>query len=138
MTHYECYTDGAYSSARNQGGIGVVFLRNGEKVYEYSKGFKDTTNNRMEIFAALAVLKTIKKPVDAITIYTDSMYVIGCATLGWKRKKNIVLWEAFDREFNRLSKLCPNITFQHVKGHADDKWNNYVDQLAVAASKELL
>jgi ribonuclease HI len=138
MTHYECYTDGAYSSARNQGGIGVVFLRNGEKVYEYSKGFKDTTNNRMEIFAALAVLKAIKKPVDAITIYTDSMYVIGCATLGWKRKKNIVLWEAFDREFNRLSKLCPNITFQHVKGHADDKWNNYVDQLAVAASKELL
>jgi ribonuclease HI len=138
MTHYECYTDGAYSSARNQGGIGVVFLRNGEKVYEYSKGFKDTTNNRMEIFAALAVLKAIKKPVDTITIYTDSMYVIGCATLGWKRKKNIVLWEAFDREFNRLSKLCPNITFQHVKGHADDKWNNYVDQLAVAASKELL
>jgi ribonuclease HI len=138
MTHYECYTDGAYSSARNQGGIGVVFLRNGEKVYEYSKGFKDTTNNRMEIFAVLAVLKAIKKPVDTITIYTDSMYVIGCATLGWKRKKNIVLWEAFDREFNRLSKLCPNITFQHVKGHADDKWNNYVDQLAVAASKELL
>ena len=138
MTHYECYTDGAYSSARNQGGIGVVFLRNGEKVYEYSKGFKDTTNNRMEIFAALAVLKAIKKPVDTITIYTDSMYVIGCATLCWKRKKNIVLWEAFDREFNRLSKLCPNITFQHVKGHADDKWNNYVDQLAVAASKELL
>ena len=138
MTHYECYTDGAYSSARNQGGIGVVFLRNGEKVYEYSKGFKDTTNNRMEIFAALAVLKAIKKPVDILTIYTDSMYVIGCATLGWKRKKNIVLWEAFDREFNRISKLCPNITFQHVKGHADDKWNNYVDQLAVAASKELL
>jgi ribonuclease HI len=138
MTHYECYTDGAYSSARNQGGIGVVFLRNGEKVYEYSKGFKDTTNNRMEIFAALAVLKAIKKPVDTITIYTDSMYVIGCATLGWKRKKNIVLWEAFDREFNRLSKLCPNITFQHVKGHNGDKWNSYVDKLAVEASHELI
>ena len=47
MINYECYTDGAYSSARNQGGIGIVFIRNGEKVFEYSKGFKDTTNNRI-------------------------------------------------------------------------------------------
>lgn len=138
MINYECYTDGAYSSARNQGGIGIVFIRNGEKVFEYSKGFKDTTNNRMEIFAALAALKALVKPVDTITIYTDSMYVIGCATLGWKRKKNVVLWESFDREFTRVSKLCPNIQFQHVKGHADNKWNNYVDRLAVAASQELL
>ena len=138
MINYECYTDGAYSSARNQGGVGIVFIRNGEKIFEYSKGFKDTTNNRMEIFAALMVLKAISKPVDTITIYTDSMYVIGCATLGWKRKKNIVLWESFDKEFIRVSKLCPSITFQHVKGHAGDKWNDYVDKLAVAASQELL
>ena len=138
MRNYECYTDGAYSSARNQGGIGVVFIRNGEKVFEYSKGFKDTTNNRMEIGAALAVFKSIKVPVDSITIYTDSMYVIGCATLGWKRKKNVSLWEVFDKEFVRVSKLCPNIKFQHVKGHAENKWNNYVDKLAVAASQELL
>ena len=138
MINYECYTDGAYSSARNQGGVGIVFIRNGEKIFEYSKGFKDTTNNRMEIFAALMVLKAISKPVDTITIYTDSMYVIGCATLGWKRKKNIVLWESFDREFARVSKLCPSITFQHVKGHAGNKWNDYVDKLAVAASQELL
>lgn len=138
MTHYECYTDGAYSSARNQGGIGVIFLRNGEKVFEYAKGFKDTTNNRMEIGAALAVFKCFKQPVDSITIYTDSMYVIGCATLGWKRKKNISLWRQFDLEFERVSKLCPNITFQHVKGHNGDKWNSYVDKLAVEASHELL
>ena len=138
MINYECYTDGAYSSARNQGGIGVVFLRNGEKVAEYSKGFKYTTNNRMEIGAALAVLKCFKNPVDNITIYTDSMYVIGCATLGWKRKKNVALWRLFDVEFERVSKLCKNITFQHVKGHANNYWNEYVDKLAVAASQELL
>jgi ribonuclease HI len=138
MINYECYTDGAYSSSRNQGGIGIVFLKNGEKVSEYSKGFKNTTNNRMEISAALAVFKCFKKPIDSLIIYTDSMYVIGCATLGWKRKKNTVLWEAFDREFNRVSKLCPNITFQHVKGHNGDKWNSYVDKLAVEASHELI
>ena len=138
MINYECYTDGAYSSSRNQGGIGIVFLRNGEKVFEYSKGYKDTTNNRMEILVALLTLKCFKKAVNTITIYTDSMYVIGCATMGWKRKKNVALWEEFDKEYSRVSKLCPNIKFQHVKGHADDKWNNYVDKLAVRASQELL
>ena len=113
-------------------------MKNDEKIFEFSKGFKNTTNNQMEIAAAIMVLKCFKKKVASITIYTDSMYVIGCATLGWKRKKNIVLWEAFDREFNRVSKLCPNIKFQHVKGHANNEWNNYVDKLAVSASQELL
>ena len=138
MINYECYTDGAYSSVRNQGGIGIVFLRNGEKIFEYARGFKQTTNNKMEILASLFVLKGIKSPIDSLTIYTDSMYVIGCATLGWKRKKNVVLWEAFDREMKRVSSLCPNIKFQHVKGHSENHWNNYVDHLAVNASHELL
>lgn len=138
MINYECYSDGAYSSSRNQGGIGIVLLRNKQKVFEFSKGFKDTTNNKMEIVAALMVLKCFKKPVDHITIFTDSMYVIGCATLGWQRKKNIFLWKLFDEEYARVSALCPNIEFQHVKGHAHNKWNNYVDKLAVNASQELL
>ena len=138
MINYECYTDGAYSSARDQGGIGVVFIRNGKKILEFSKGFKNTTNNRMEIGATLTVLKAIKTNIDSLTVYTDSMYVIGCATLGWKRKKNILLWKVFDEELERVSQLCPNIKFQHVKGHAENRWNNYVDKLAVAASQELL
>lgn len=138
MINYECYTDGAYSSVRDQGGIGIVFLRNGKKTVEYSRGFKQTTNNKMEILASLFVLKSIKSPIDSLTIYTDSMYVIGCATLGWKRKKNVVLWEAFDRELKRVNSLCPNIKFQHVKGHSENHWNNYVDHLAVNASHELL
>lgn len=138
MISYECYTDGAYSSSRNQGGIGIVFLRNGEKIFSYSKGYKDTTNNRMEIIAALSALAALKKPMDSLTIYTDSMYVIGCATKGWKRKKNVALWRRFDEEMKRVSELCSNIQFQHVKGHADNHWNNYVDELAVTASQELL
>lgn len=138
MINYECYSDGAYSALRDQGGIGIVFLRNGRKVFEYSKGFKKTTNNQMEIAAVLMVLKCFKKAVNSITIYTDSMYVIGCATLGWKRKKNTLFWKAFDKEFARVSQLCPNINFKHVKGHKDDRWNNYVDKLAVNATQELL
>lgn len=138
MINYECYTDGAYSSSRNQGGIGVVFIRNGKKITEYSKAFKKTTNNQMEIMAALAALRCFRSSVDSITIYTDSMYVVGCATLGWKRNKNGILWAAFDEELKRVSTLCPKIKFQHVKGHADNKWNNYVDKLAVEASQILL
>ena len=138
MINYECYTDGAYSPARDQGGVGVVYIRNGIKLFEYSKGFKKTTNNRMEILAVLVVLRSIKSKIDTLTIYTDSMYVIGCATLGWKRNKNLAMWDMFDSEFARVAKLCPNIQFQHVKGHSNNQWNNYVDKLAVNASQELL
>lgn len=138
MINYECYTDGAYSSIRNQGGIGMIFIRNNQKVFEFSKGFKNTTNNRMEIGAVLLTLSCFNAKVDSITIYTDSMYVIGCATLGWKRKKNKALWRQFDEEFKRVSELCPTIIFKHVKGHAENKWNNYVDKLAVSASHEIL
>ena len=138
MINYECYTDGAYSPLRDQGGVGVVYIRNGIKLFEYSKGFKKTTNNRMEILAVLVVLRSIKSKIDTLTIYTDSMYVIGCATLGWKRNKNLAMWNMFDSELARVSKLCPNIQFQHVKGHSNNQWNNYVDKLAVNASQELL
>ena len=138
MINYECYTDGAYSPLRDQGGIGVVYIRNGVKLFEYSKGFKKTTNNRMEILAALVVLRSIKSKIDTLTIYTDSMYVIGCATLGWKRNKNLAMWNMFDSELARVAKLCSNIQFQHVKGHSNNQWNNYVDKLAVNASQELL
>ena len=105
MINYECFTDGAYSSSRNQGGVGIVFIRNNQKVFEFSRGFKNTTNNRMEIGAVLLTLSCFNAKVDSITIYTDSMYVIGCATLGWKRKKNKALWNQFDQEFQRVSKL---------------------------------
>lgn len=138
MNSYECYTDGAYSFSRNQGGVGIVFIKNGEKIFEFSKGFKNTTNNQMEIIAVLMVLKSIKSKIDHLIIYTDSMYVIGCATLNWNRKKNITLWNQFDKEFKRVSNLCSTIEFKHVKGHSNNQWNNYVDKLAVEASKELI
>ena len=92
----------------------------------------------MEIVAVLMVLKSIKSKIDHLIIYTDSMYVIGCATLNWSRKKNITLWNKFDKEYKRVSNLCSTIKFKHVKGHSNNQWNNYVDKLAVEASKELI
>ena len=133
-------TDGAYSSSRNQGGLGFVFIRDGTKVFEYSKTVKNTTNNKMELGAIILGLRAIKGSIDSLVIVSDSMYCIGCATKGWKRKKNQKLWEAFDKEYSRVSSLCSNITWKHVKGHQNDsseftKWNNYVDKLAVRASR---
>ena len=139
---YSLITDGAYSSSRDQGGLGFVILNGSTKVLEYSKAVKHTTNNKMELGAIILGLRAFKKPVDSIIIVSDSMYCIGCATQGWKRKKNQELWKAFDKEYARVSALCPNITWKHIKGHQDDdseltKWNNYVDKLAVRASHEV-
>lgn len=132
---YTLITDGAYSSSLDQGGIGLVFLRDNKKILEYSRMYKGVTNNQMELGAVIIGLKSIKNSIDALEIITDSMYVIGCATKGWKRKKNVQLWDKFDKEMERVKQLCPNIEFKHVKGHNGDEWNEYCDKLAVRASK---
>lgn len=139
MLDYVIYTDGAYSSSRDQGGIGIVVLKDGEKVFKYSKGFRQTTNNQMELIAVIIALRAIKNSINSLTIYTDSMYVKGCATLGWKRKKNVELWELFDQAFKLAQVLVKTpIQIEHVKGHADNIYNNLCDEIAVQASQELL
>lgn len=134
---YICYTDGAYSSVRDQGGIGIIFLKNGEEVLRYSNMYKGTSNNQMELGAIIIALRMIKGKIDSLTIYTDSQYCIGCATLGWKRKKNKIMWTEFDKQYKRVKQLCPNIQFIHVKGHNGEKYNEIVDKLAVAASQSI-
>ena len=134
---YICYTDGAYSSVRDQGGIGIIFLKNGEEVLRYSNMYKGTSNNQMELGAIIIALRMIKGKIDSLTIYTDSQYCIGCATLGWKRKKNKIMWTEFDKQYKRVKQLCPNIQFIYVKGHNGEKYNEIVDKLAVAASQSI-
>ena len=99
--------------------------------------YQHVTNNKMELGAVIIALRMIKGEIDSLTIYTDSMYVLGCATLGWKRKKNALLWEEFDKQYKRVQELCPKIEFVHVKGHAGNKYNEIVDDLAVKASQEI-
>lgn len=137
MDNYTIYTDGAYSSVKDQMGIGIVILKNDHPILEYSKMFSEGTNNKAEVAAMIIGLRLIKNPIDSLTIISDSMYCIGCASLGWKRKKNVKLWEEFDKQFERVKQLCPNVEFKHVKGHSGDKWNERADKLAVAASQKL-
>ena len=126
----EVYTDGAYSSSRNQGGLGIVFIKDNKVIAKFSKTYKNTTNNRMELMAIIIALQSIKDE-NEITIYSDSMYVIGTATQGWKRKKNLDLWEKYDAVIDSFK----TVTFKHVKGHSTNVFNNLCDQMAVAASQ---
>lgn len=140
--HYKLITDGAYSSSRNQGGLAFVFLKDDKLILEYSKSYKNCSNNQMELAAIIAGLSCVKQSIENLTIISDSMYCIGCATLNWKRKKNIKMWKLFDKEYERVSKLCSNIEFKHIKGHQKNsseeaKWNNRCDELAVQASQNL-
>lgn len=143
MNDYVIYTDGAYSSSRKQGGSAFIIIKNNEKVLEWSQCWKGGTNNTAEILAILMALSVFKKPVDSITIYSDSAYCLGCIFQGWKRNSNIKLWEKFDKVFARANRLCQNITGVHIKGHQKDKseeskWNNMCDRLAVEASHEII
>lgn len=124
------YTDGAFSSTRNQGGWAFVVLKDGEKIHHSFFPEKHTTNNRMEIMGSLKAIEwCIENDIKEFTIITDSMYVIGTMTLNWKRKKNNDLWDIMDEKIKGLS-----IDWQHVKGHSGDKYNSLCDILAVEAS----
>jgi ribonuclease HI len=129
----EIYTDGAYSSSRNQGGWAFVVVQNNEIIYKEYDGLLNTTNNRMEIMGMLRALEYIKSNELQlpIKIYTDSMYVIGTLTLNWKMKKNIDLWEKL------LPLVNKDIQYLHVKGHDGNKFNEECDKWAVFGSNLL-
>lgn len=143
MNNYVCITDGAYSSSRASGGIGLIILKDDKVVLEYSKKFDNTTNNKMELTAILIGLKAIKKSIDSFHIVSDSQYALGSIFKGWKRNKNIELLNLIDKELERVKQLCPSITYEHIRGHGKgnptkwDKWNNRADHLAVLASQQL-
>jgi ribonuclease HI len=135
MINYCIYTDGS-CRANGNGGIGVVWLKNGEKVYEYSKGYKNVTNNIMELSAIYVALRSIKKEIDSLEIISDSEYALGCIfNEKWNPKKNKELIAKIKNQLVETQKLVKSpIKCTHTYGHADDKWNNLCDKLATNAS----
>ena len=139
---FKIYTDGACSGNPGPGGWGAVIFDNDNNQTNISGKEKNTTNNRMEILAAIMALKKIKIN-SQITIYTDSTYVKNGITewmFNWKKNdwktaskkpvKNKDLWI-------KLDKLCEKnkVSWKWVKGHATNKYNNLADQLATSAIK---
>lgn len=129
---YTIYSDGAYSPSTNQGGVGFVVVKNGVKIFSFSKMFKNTTNQRMEVLAMTIALESIKTPSN-IKVVTDSMYLVGTLTKNWKRKANLDLWDRLDKAISKH--LTVNVEW--VKGHANDQFNEEADKLAFNASKQI-
>jgi ribonuclease HI len=133
------YTDGASRGNPGPGGYGAVLLF-GALRKELSEGFRLTTNNRMELLSVIAALEALKKDDSAVTIYSDSKYVVDSVekkwVFGWekknfKEKKNPDLWIRFLIVYRKHK-----VRFVWVKGHASNKENNRCDELAVAAAQE--
>ena len=139
---YTIYTDGACSGNPGPGGWGAVIFDNDNKQKNISGSEENTTNNRMELSAAIMALEEVNTNSE-ITIYTDSTYVKNGITKwvlkwkenGWKNSnkepvKNKDLWE-------KLVNLCEQntINWKWVKAHASNKYNNLADELATKAIK---
>ena len=139
MSNYQIYTDGS-CRANSNGGIGIVWLKDGKKVFEYSKGFKEVTNNRMELLAIGYALLSIKKPINSLEIISDSEYAIGVLTKPWKPKKNIELIARIKKQIEKTQKLVREpIKFRHTRGHqkgdnVDTIYNSLCDKLATNES----
>ena len=131
---YKIYCDGAYAPSRDQGGVGFVILNEDNEILaKGSKGYKNTSNQRMEQTAVLLAINSIKTPSD-IEVFTDSMYLVGTYTKNWKRKANQDLWKKLDYVISKHK----SVKFTWVKGHADNEFNQLCDSLAFNASQELL
>ena len=144
MIRYCIFTDGSCRANKN-GGIGIVWLKNGKKVLEYSKAFKNVTNNIMELFAIFIGLRAIKKPIDSLEIISDSEYALGCIfNENWNPKKNKKLIATIKKQLKETQKLVKEpISYRHIYGHqkegnTDMVWNNYVDKLAANESSMIL
>jgi len=136
LTRVDVFTDGACSGNPGPGGWGAI-LRTGETERELSGGEAHTTNNRMELLAAIEALTALKRACD-VHLHSDSQYMRDGITKwihGWKRNgwktadrkpvKNAELWQRLDAERNRHS-----VTFHWVKGHAGHAENERADELA--------
>ena len=141
MPKLYAYTDGACSGNPGPGGWGVLLLaKDGETVIrsrELSGGEANTTNNRMELLAAINALNALEKP-SSITVITDSVYVkdgitkwiFGWKSRGWKTAtkkpvKNEDLWKCLDVATKQHS-----VTWEWIKGHAGHEENEKADKLA--------
>ena len=140
---YKIYTDGACSGNPGPGGWAAIIIENNKVKDMFSGSEKNTTNNQMELLAPIKAIQKFKKKSE-ISIFTDSTYVRDGITIwikqweknGWKTAskkpvKNKELWKKLKNLSSKHS-----IKWIWVKGHAQDKYNNLVDELAQGAIKK--
>ena len=136
------YTDGACSGNPGPGGWGTILMYKDNKK-EISGGKKDTTNNIMELTAALEGLKLLKFPCE-VDLYSDSAYLVNGFSQGWIYNWQKNNWQTADKKPVKNKEIWQEIygltkkhkvNFIKVKGHADNEFNNRCDELARNAIK---
>ncbi len=144
MKEVEIYTDGACSGNPGAGGWAAVLSYNGREK-EISGGEADTTNNRMELTAAIEGLSALKEKC-RVKLYSDSQYLISAFNDGWIYGWIKSEWKTADKKpvknddlFKKLYSLATfhEVTFIKVKGHSDNAKNNRCDELARGESERI-
>ncbi|TAK34884.1 MAG: ribonuclease HI [Chloroflexota bacterium] len=137
------YTDGACLGNPGPGGYGVVILCDNQRK-ELSGGFRLTTNNRMEIMAAIVGLRELKDSC-SVTLYTDSQYLSNAMSKGWAKRWRANGWMRNNKEkalnpdlWEQLLGLCDRhvVRFVWVRGHAGNRENERCDQLSWQAARQ--
>lgn len=137
------YTDGACSGNPGPGGYGVV-MKYGSHHKEISKGYRKTTNNRMELMAAIAGLELLKERC-SVSLYTDSKYLVDSLTNGWVKNWQARGWKRGKKEkvmnpdlWEKLLELFEyhQVEIHWVKGHAGNPENERADHLATSALRK--
>ena len=143
MKEITIYTDGACSGNPGPGGWGAILEYRGVEK-ELSGGAPETTNNRMELTGVITALSALKEPC-AVTLFTDSKYVVDGIEQGWAEKWKANGWMRNRKEkalnsdlWDELLRLCDvhSVSFVWVKGHSTNAKNNRCDELAVAESRK--
>ena len=141
MKKVTIYTDGACKNNPGPGGYGVV-MQYGEHRKEFYAGYRLTTNNRMEILAAIIGLEALKEPCE-VRLVSDSQYLVNAIEKGWARRWQANGWMRNNKEkavnsdlWERLLALCVThkVRFEWVRGHAGHPENEYCDKLATSAA----
>lgn len=143
MKRITIYTDGACKGNPGPGGWAALILWETDNIEELSGGSKDTTNNQMEMTGVIEAIKALGDIPYEIDLCSDSKYVIDALQKGWAKKwryNNWIKWDGKKAKNSELWELMLNLLEPHIvhyhwiKGHAENKFNNRCDELAVAES----
>lgn len=141
----EIYTDGTSLGNPGRGGFAVVIVFEQFEII-LAKGYRKTTNNRMELLAVVEALNFIKNnEIKSATIYTDSQLIVKAINEGWLSRwivngwqtsnktkvLNIDLWQKINHFLNMV-----DVRFQWIEGHSDNKFNNLADKIAKRNAKD--
>lgn len=144
MKHVDVYTDGACRGNPGHGGWGAILVYQGHEK-ELSGGETPTTNNRMELMAAISALEALKEPCE-VTLYSDSKYMIDSITKGWVYSWKAKGWKKADKSpalnpdlWERLLALLDKhkVEFVWVRGHNGHAYNERCDTLATSFADSL-